>query len=251
MVCEHIQRDLLERTFRQAETLGLNEDERLDLFLQNIEESERYGRLAAAGTALIGCMDITVADASAHTAIDENSMPHFIVGVAYLGFIACDYVHTLVNEGWEGLFRQIQREFSESIAMGGGNPVIVTGAFVTKKLEHITAKLLSTRFGSFLEKRLIKPGTKAFDDFVEFLVSKVSGLQPAFAGEGKIVSKELKVSINAFESKLAQHVSNGRTIQRGRFTTVITEANGTVRKGMNVDAVGKHLKTLTEGKNPI
>lgn len=46
-------------------------------------------------------------------------------------------------------------------------------------------------------------------------------------------------------------VNSSRRIERGRFTTVITEANGTVRKGMNVDAVGKHLKNLAEGKNPI
>ena len=42
-----------------------------------------------------------------------------------------------------------------------------------------------------------------------------------------------------------------RKIERGRFITIVTKADGTVRKGMNVDTVGKHLKKLTKGENPV
>jgi|GEM_PF-6346687 hypothetical protein len=53
-----------------------------------------------------------------------------------------------------------------------------------------------------------------------------------------------------FSEKLASGEAV-RKIERGRFTTVTTYADGTVRRAMNVDVVNEHLKSLTKGKDPI
>ena len=42
-----------------------------------------------------------------------------------------------------------------------------------------------------------------------------------------------------------------RKIERGRFTTIVTKADGTVRRAMNVDVVNEHLKSLTKGRDPL
>ena len=49
------------------------------------DQVERYGRLAAAGTALIGHMDIESADAAAQTAIENNAVPSIDVLIEVQG----------------------------------------------------------------------------------------------------------------------------------------------------------------------
>ena len=250
VVAEHLQREALESTFREAERYGLSDEERLELYLKNIENSEKLGRLAAAGTAFIGRLEITTADSAAQTAIEENSLPHLIAGGAIMSYLAYDYFQVLYTEGWDGLFARIQQEYAESLSVGP-NPTVVATAYLAMKWERITARFMASPLGRFVEAKLIKPSNKAFDDFVQFLVSKTPVSHPAFVGASNATtsSKELQQSFTLFSKKLSQNAAKSKTVipdKVGRFTTV---KNG--RIGMNVDAVRKHLKDLTNDKNPV
>ena len=213
IVAEHLQREALESTFREAERYGLSDEERLELYLKNIENSEKLGRLAAAGTAFIGRLEITTADSAAQTAIEENSLPHLIAGGAIMSYLAYDYFQVLYTEGWDGLFARIQQEYAESLSVGP-NPTVVATAYLAMKWEHITARFMASPLGRFVEAKLIKPGTKTFDDFVQFLVSKTPVFHPAFVGTSNatISSKDLQQSFTLFSKKLSQNAAKSKTV---------------------------------------
>lgn len=177
---EKLQKDLLTATFLEAEAQGLSPEAREDLFIQKIENTEKWGRIAAAGTAWMSSLDITTADAAAKLAIEHNSLPHVIAGGALIGFVAYDYLDTLMNEGWDGLCVQIGDEYTQ-VQAAGPHWEIAAAAYIALKYESIALKLLSYKWGQACVNKIVKPGSKAFNELVSKIIRQITP-QEAIAG---------------------------------------------------------------------